>query len=95
MDDTFEWDEAKARANLAQHAVDFEEAIAIFRGLCLEVLDTREDYGEERCISLGMTQGRCYVVTHTVRAGKIRIISARRANKREQTHYFKEVLGKI
>jgi len=54
----FEWDEAKNRANIKKHAFDFAEAEEMFRGFILVRPDTREDYGEERWIAIGMIQGR-------------------------------------
>ena len=65
----------------------------IFKGPRLEVLDTREDYGEDRYVSLGEVEGRCLAVVHTSRGEKTRIISARKATKGEQSRYYKEIYG--
>lgn len=93
MIDDFEWDIKKSRSNLVTHKVSFEMAAEIFNGARLEVLDTREDYGEDRFVSLGEVDGRCLVVVHTPRGEKTRIISARKATKSEQSWYYKEVYG--
>ncbi|MFP6729830.1 MAG: BrnT family toxin [Alphaproteobacteria bacterium] len=60
----------------------------------MEQLDTREDYGEDRYVTLGEVEGRCLFLVHTARGGKTRIISARKASNDEQTRYYKEVYGK-
>ena len=93
MGDEFEWDVDKAKSNLADHNVSFEVTKEIFKGPRLEVLDTREDYGEDRYVSLGEVEGRYLAVVHTPRGGKTRIISARKATKVEQNRYYKEIYG--
>ena len=54
----------------------------------VEILDEREDYGEERVLLLGMVEGQLLSVIYTERKGRFRLISARRASKDEQDHYF-------
>ena len=86
----FEWDADKARTNLEKHGVSFELATLVFTdGDRVTVQDTRQDYGEERLIILGQVEGRVLVVVTTERSSPktIRIISARKANKRERRHY--------
>ena len=83
----YEWDESKRAANIAKHGTDFHEAEQFDWTTALEVRDTRFDYGEERWIALGMIGSRLHVLIYTVRQGKIRLISLRRANLREQKHY--------
>ena len=51
------------------------------------VQDRRRDYGEDRYQLTGMIDGRAYVVVYTVRRSAIRIISARKANRREVSEY--------
>ena len=51
-------------------------------------IDDREDYGEDRFIITGRANGRLLTVTYTERDGRIRIISARKATRREQDDYF-------
>jgi uncharacterized DUF497 family protein len=84
----FEWDDAKAAANHAKHGVPFELAMRMFDDpFRLEIEDSRVDYGEERIITLGLIDGRVYVVIFTPREDRCRIISARKANARESRRY--------
>ncbi|MBP1850573.1 BrnT family toxin [Rhizobium halophytocola] len=84
----FEWDDAKNRVNRAKHGLWFEEAAEIFNGPMLSYRDLRFDYGEDRTISIGaIADVVLVVVVHTDRAGVIRIISARLANRKERTLY--------
>lgn len=83
-----EFDENKQKTNLAKHGVSFLEAARIFLDPCfLAAPDDRKDYGEERRIAVGEVQGRVYVVVYTLRDEVARIISARKANEREQKKY--------
>lgn len=87
----FEWDPSKASANEAKHGVSFDAACGVFRDpLALEWRDEREDYGEERFIVVGMTEGRLLFVVHTLRGDRIRIISARAAEPIERRWYHEE-----
>jgi uncharacterized DUF497 family protein len=87
----FEWDEAKAAANLAKHGVSFETAIRVFDdAFAIERLDDREDHGEDRYSILGMVDGRLLYVAYTVREGIIRIISARGAEPYERRQYHED-----
>ena len=91
LSDDFEWDEAKAADNYAKHGVSFELAVKVFRDLFgIERLDDREDYGEDRFILIGTAEGALLTVVYTERNGRIRIISARQATKREEDDYFVE-----
>lgn len=84
----FEWDARKSKANLEKHGIRFEDASLIFGGIVFTAVDKRENYGEERKISIGgIGDIIIIVVMHTDRRGKIRIISARRANSRERSKY--------
>jgi uncharacterized protein len=88
----FEWDEAKNRANIAKHGISFQTAIGIFDGPVLTDIDDREDYGEDREISLGMIGATVVLaVVHTDRFGKVRIISARPATRPERYRYEEEI----
>jgi uncharacterized DUF497 family protein len=89
----FEWDDEKAKANLARHGISFEEAqLAFSDPLHISDIDGRFDYGEDRWRTIGMAEERCMLlfVVHTVRENGtevIRIISARRADRGERRHY--------
>ena len=87
----FEWDEDKAAFNWREHGLEFDEGIKVFQDpFAVERLDTREDYGEERINLIGMCDGVLIHVTYTEREERIRIISARRAEKHEQDDYYRE-----
>ena len=90
---TFEWDVPKARSNLAKHAVAFEEASTIFGDpLSLTIPDPEHSKIEDRFVTIGSAfTGKLLVVVHTDRGDNIRIISARRANRRERKFYEEEI----
>jgi len=86
---TFEWDKNKARSNLHRHKVTFDEASTVFKDtLSLTIGDPLHSQDENRLILLGMSyKNRLLVVIHTERGNNIRIISARKASKRERSLY--------
>jgi uncharacterized DUF497 family protein len=88
----FEWDVAKARTNLAKHNVAFEESCMVFADVnSLTIDDPQHSQSEKRSITLGLAStSRLLVVVLTERNGKIRIISARRASKKEKEQYEKK-----
>lgn len=85
----FVWDPAKAAANLRKHRVSFHEAATVLQDeLSTTFPDERHSTLEERFVTIGVSmRGRLLVVVHTERAGKIRVISARRATRRERGFY--------
>lgn len=84
----FEWDSAKDQSNIAKHGISFRRASAIFDSFHLLLEDDRYDYGERRDIAIGMIEGvAVIVVVHTGRSNRIRIISARPANRKERKRY--------
>lgn len=84
----FEWDDHKAAQNVAKHGVPFEYAARVFLDPHrLDSEDTRRDYSEERRLVLGKIEGRLFVVAYTPRGKAVRLISARKANEREQRQY--------
>ncbi len=88
----FEWDEIKRAKNLKKHDIDFEDALAIFDGITIELPDKRKEYGEPRYRVIGMLEDVVIVVVYTPRKGQKRIISARKANRYERKIY-KEVIN--
>jgi len=91
MNVLFEWDETKATTNWQNHGVAFAHAVKAFRDpFAIEWIDDRMSYGEERVNLLGMADGVLLHVTYTERGDRIRLISARRAEKNEQDHYYRE-----
>ena len=85
----FEWDEQKRRMNLERHRLDFEDAPRVFTEDAGVVEDTREDYGELRFLLMGLLYSQVIVIAFTKRDDVIRIISMRKATKREQHDYVK------
>ena len=70
QDDDFEWDDAKARRNYVKHGVTFDTARMAFADpFMVEILDEREDYGEDRFLLIGMVQGELLSVTLNERDG--------------------------
>lgn len=87
----FEWDDEKANVNWHQHGVAFYHAVEAIRDpFAVERFDTRRDYGEERINLIGMCDGVVIHVTYTERSERLRIISARRAERHEQDDYYRE-----
>jgi len=85
----FEWDSNKSEANREKHAIDFEEAVEIFDAPYLKVRTDRD--GEIRWVGLGKAKARLVAVVFTERAGRVRIISARRARKKERETYEERI----
>ena len=85
----FEWDDHKARTNLAKHGVSFEEASTVFADpLSITIADPAHSQAEDRFIILGRSHRRLLlVVVHTGRGDKLRLISARRASRNERKQY--------
>lgn len=91
---TFEWDPIKAKENLRKHRISFDRAIEVFLDpLAISIFDEEHSEHEERWVSVGKDRrGSVLVLIHTfleISAGEcgIRIISARRATKRETRQY--------
>ena len=82
----FEWDELKSEACLLERGFDFA-AHAFFDSNRLIREDRRYSYGEIRYQLMGRIDGRLFVVIYTLRHDVIRIISARKANHREEKKY--------
>ncbi len=84
----FEWDSVKNIANIRKHDIGFNDAVGIFQHPVLSRIDTKEDYGEERWISIGKMQSLTIVIVYVEYINDIiRIISARKATKREKKYY--------
>jgi uncharacterized DUF497 family protein len=85
----FEWDAAKAADNVQKHRVSFEEAATVFGDPLGRIFDDPDhSQAEHRELLIGhSTRNHVLVVSFTERAHKIRIISARRATKRERHDY--------
>ncbi len=84
----FEWDEAKSETCFRERGFDFAYAAqAFFDPNRLVQMDTRHSYGEPRYQLTGMIAHRLFVAIYTPRHDAVRIISARKANKREVKQY--------
>ena len=91
LNSTFEWDARKAATNLAKHGVSFDEAATVFADTeALDGPDLQHSAAESRFLRLGRSvTGRVLMVAYTQRrlgdVETVRIISARRASRRERT----------
>jgi uncharacterized protein len=90
MTEEFEWDAAKATANLRKHGVAFGDAQLVFNdAYALHSFDVDAGYGEQRMIATGMVNGVLLTVVYTEREERTRLISARKATKHEQLEYYR------
>jgi len=89
---SFEWDPAKAAANLAKHGLSFQLAATAFGDpRSLTIPDPKHSLTENRLVLLGRTSdGSIVVVVHVERGDRIRLISARRASRKERITYGHE-----
>jgi len=92
----FEWDSEKARRNLRKHSVSFQEGMMVFNDtFAISFYDDAHSKHEQRFLTLGLSdQGRVLVISHTMVGEKVRLISARKATRRERELYEKENEGK-
>lgn len=81
----YEWDEAKRKSNIARHGVDFTTVERFDWETAIINPDNRTS--EPRWVAYGFIGVRLYVVVFTERGDNIRIISLRKANRREEKHY--------
>ena len=84
----FTWSKVKCAANIKTHGLDFVDARNVFEGMTYTFEDDRFTYGEQRFITLGVLAGITVSVVHTENEYEIRIISFRKATKRETQIYF-------
>ena len=83
----YEWDDAKAELNKQKHGVAFED-VRFFQFEAAKIVsDDRKDYGEERVVGIGLIGDRPFVIVFTERGSVRRVISLRKANKREIKSY--------
>jgi len=83
----FEFDPVKHARNVQERGIGFERMADMDSEAAITVEDTRKDYGERRLSVVGPIDGRLYVAVVTPRGDKLRVISLRRANKREERDY--------
>ena len=92
---TFEWDPAKAAANLKTHGVSFDEAATVFQDPLAKIhSDPDHSESENRAILIGHSRAsRLLLVAFTDRKGSIRLISARATTRRERREYEESQQG--
>ncbi len=84
----YQWDPKKAASNLRKHGIEFADAVGIFEDDWALTIEEQHIESEQRFVSIGSDfLGRLIVVVYTYRNDDIRIISARRATKRERMSY--------
>ena len=88
MDETYEWDEKKRRANLEKHGIDFNAVYDFDWATAFFLPDDRS--GEFRTKAYGLIESRLHLLVYTVRGSSTRIISLRKANSREVNRYERE-----
>jgi len=81
------FDARKNERNLAERGLSFELVEEFEWDSALVVEDSRRDYGERRFQALGLIEGRLHALVFTPRAGRVHVISLRKANRREVRHY--------
>lgn len=92
----YQWDEAKRVDNLEKHRIDFTAIDRFDWGASVAKPDLRQPYGgETRIVAYGPLDGRLHVVVYTRRGDARRIISLRKANRREQATYAAAILARL
>lgn len=86
----FEWDINKNKQNIEKHGIDFRDATQIFENARIIKEDKRKGYEEKRWILLGKMFEVVVVAIYTIRNNTIRIISVRKANKKERNIYHEK-----
>jgi uncharacterized DUF497 family protein len=87
----FSWSEAKRESNLAKHRLDFADVERVFDGETFTFEDRRFWYGEKRYVTLGLFHQTPVHIVHTLNDEEIRIISFRKATRREAQIWLEEV----
>ncbi len=87
----FSWSERKRASNIVDHGIDFVDAELVFAGATFTFEDDRFDYSEQRFVTLGLLAGVPVSIAHTENEYEIRIISFRKATRRETDLYYREI----
>jgi uncharacterized protein len=87
----FTWDERKRRSNLRDHGFDFRDAAQVFEGPIFTFEDERFAYAEQRFMTLGFLGGLVVSIVHTETPRVIRVISFRKATRREEAILFESL----
>lgn len=83
----FEWDKKKSDSNFIKHGISFDEVWELDWEYALRIPDGRYEYGEIRFVALINKENRLHTCVYTVRGKNYRIISLRKANKKEEAVY--------
>ncbi|GGL66475.1 BrnT family toxin [Wenxinia marina] len=89
-----EYDEDKRRRILAERGLDVALAAEIWEGPHLDFPDMRQDYRENRIVTVGYIGARLAIVVWTERGSRRRVISMRKANEREKRKYAPDLAGR-
>lgn len=81
------YDPKKRAKTLSERGLDFDDAVHVFAGTTINLLDDRKDYGEPRWLTYGQLNGRMVALVWTPRGNNRHIISMRKANDRERKVY--------
>jgi len=85
----FEWDEEKNALNWMKHGITFEEGAVVFNDpMRIDIYDREHSLFEDRWNTIGLHSCDIFSVIYTMRKDIIRIISARKASKKEKEAYF-------
>ena len=88
----YQWDPAKAKANVNKHGVEFADAVGVFEDPDAITVEDPDSEGEQRFLSIGLdVLGRIIVVAYTYRDDDVRLISARKATKKEVKIYEERI----
>jgi uncharacterized protein len=87
----YEYDDDKSERTFRDRRIDFDFAARVFDGDFVEYEDRRRDYGERRLVAIGPIDRSLFAVIYTWRNGRRRIISARRASRRERRAYHRTI----
>ena len=82
-----EWDAEKDAQNRVKHGMGLGDAVLLEWDARLEIIDDRQDYGEDRLRAIAPLGSRLHACVYTIRLGQVRVISLRKANTREARHY--------
>ena len=85
------WDEAKRRANLRKHGLDFVDAEEVFGGVTYTYEDDRLAYDEQRFVTLGLLRELLVSIVHSEEGDRIHVISMRKGTTRERKIYFESI----
>lgn len=83
-----EFDSAKDEANIAKHGVSLARGADVLANVLAAKLDARRVRGEERWLAFGLVDGRLFAAVYTMRGDTFRIISVRKASRKEQAEWL-------